>query len=112
MGHGLDPMSTARLPLIDEKGNIFLHGQEDLQLLVNFTEPNTAGRTMFFIIEGIPKIPVPAVAETPNSRVIAVPQATIAKIPEGGANYALRDETEFPHFVRLDGKIRWYGWVK
>lgn len=105
-------MTHSRLPLIDEKGNIFLHGQEDLQLLVTFEGENTQNRDIFFIIEGVGRIPVEYRPETPTSRVIAVNQSIIAKIPDGGAEYALRDETEFPFFVRMDGKIRWFGWAK
>ncbi len=104
-------MNTARLPLIDEKGNIFLHGQEDLQIIINFGAENVANRVMFFITERGTRISVPNDPENPGIRKIMVPKAEIAKIPPNGTNYALRDETEFPDFVRMDGTIRWYGWV-
>lgn len=104
-------MTSARLPVIDDKGNIFLHGQEDLQLSLNFGTESVGNRQMFFIIEGVCRIPIANNPATPGIRVVQVPQLFISKIPESGAGYALRDETEYPFFVRMDGRIRWYGWV-
>lgn len=105
-------MTTARLPLIDDKGNIYLHGQEDLKLVLKFLNEDVSLRSLWMIIEGVGRYQVPLNPGDPTRRIVNVPQTAIANIPVEGANYALRDETEHPYFVRLDGKIRWYGWVK
>lgn len=110
----------SKAPIMDDLGNIKIHGREELSLPIRFTEIDADGNTvdqdvsgspMYFEIPGIVRLPLQNVPGYPAFKRLVVLSATIKKVPKNGANYIIRQEGGVAAEVRLDGRFEWYGWV-
>jgi hypothetical protein len=100
---------TEIAPTFADNGDIYLHGRDEATIRIVFENEDLTGRQVYLEIEGVSR---KLLMGDQNYRYLVITNDDMRKIPQNGAQYVVRDETDVLADVRLDGMIRWRGWTK
>lgn len=102
-------------PVIDQQGDISIHNQQGVQIVLDFADPVTGtpkvmtGRTVWFEVSNGTRIALTAGATT-NTMVLTITQGQFAAVVDQLLKFVILDETTSPHELYWEGQLTVRGW--
>lgn len=108
-------MSTViQRPVVDQDGNIILHGRQGFSLPISFVDQttglprNVVGLAIFFEVDGKLRVALAAGA-TNDERILVVTRAQVGQVFGGSYDFAIVDESGAVPDTPWAGSISTYG---
>lgn len=102
-------------PVIDHQGDISIHNQQGVQILLNFSDPATGtpklmtGRNVYFEVSNGTRIQLTA-GTSSDTMVLTIPQSTFSSSLGQLLKFVILDETTATHELYWEGQFTVRGW--